>query len=100
MPWGFNRPNDCAQTRIRLPMGRANCDQQVLALSAGRSPPVEARDARSKEYSTMSRELYEAPFYMIITDQDNGTFSAEDAARNWLQRSSGKQVLPGEIVHL
>ena len=27
-------------------------------------------------------------------------FSAEDAARNWLQRYSGKQVLPGEIVHL
>jgi hypothetical protein len=26
--------------------------------------------------------------------------SAEDAARNWLQRYSGKQVLPGEIVHL
>jgi len=26
-------------------------------------------------------------------------FSAEDAARNWLQRYSGKQVLPGEIVH-
>ena len=47
----------------------------------------------------MTRELYEAPFYMIITDQDNGTFAAEDAARNWLQRYSGKQVLPGEIVH-
>jgi hypothetical protein len=27
-------------------------------------------------------------------------FSAEDTARNWLQRYSGKQVLPGEIVHL
>jgi hypothetical protein len=27
-------------------------------------------------------------------------FSAEDTARNWLQRNSGKQVLPGEIVHL
>jgi hypothetical protein len=26
--------------------------------------------------------------------------SAEGAARNWLQRYSGKQVLPGEIVHL
>ena len=26
--------------------------------------------------------------------------SAEDSARNWLQRHSGKQVLPGEIVHL
>lgn len=26
-------------------------------------------------------------------------FSAEDAARNWLQRFSGQQVLPGEIVH-
>jgi hypothetical protein len=26
--------------------------------------------------------------------------SAEDTARNWLQRHSGKQVLPGEIVHL
>jgi hypothetical protein len=31
----------------------------------------------------------------------NGSgFSAEDTARNWLQRYSGKQVLPGEIVHL
>jgi hypothetical protein len=74
------------------------------------------------------------PFYLIITDGDNGTFSvegpmtddrlwnrtvvtaqksgrkvrcsearelsAEDAARNWLQRYSGKQVQPGEIVHL
>jgi len=52
---------------------------------------------------------------MIITDKENGAFSvegpmtddltisgssAEDAARNWLQRYSGKQVLPGEIVHL
>jgi hypothetical protein len=27
-------------------------------------------------------------------------FSAEDTARNWLQRYSGKQALPGEIVHL
>jgi hypothetical protein len=27
-------------------------------------------------------------------------FSAEDTARNWLQRYSGKQVLPEEIVHL
>ena len=27
-------------------------------------------------------------------------FSAEDTARDWLQRYSGKQVLPGEIVHL
>jgi hypothetical protein len=27
-------------------------------------------------------------------------FSAEDTARNWPQRYSGKQVLPGEIVHL
>ena len=26
--------------------------------------------------------------------------SAEDTAQNWLQRYSGKQVLPGEIVHL
>jgi hypothetical protein len=26
--------------------------------------------------------------------------SAEDAARNWLQWYSGKQVPPGEIVHL
>jgi hypothetical protein len=74
------------------------------------------------------------PFYLIVNDQDNGTFSvegpmtddrpwnhaivvaqksgrqvrcftergfsAEDTARNWLQRHSGKQVLPGEIVHL
>ena len=79
----------------------------------------------------MSRQQ---PFYLIITDRDNGTFSVEgpmiddrpwnhavvvakkagrqvrcateggfsveDAARNWLQRYSGKQVLPGEIVHL
>jgi len=29
-----------------------------------------------------------------------GGFSVEDAARNWLQRYSRKQVLPGEIVHL
>ncbi len=82
----------------------------------------------------MPREHYGAPFYMIITDKDNGAFSvegpmtddrlwnhavvvaqkagrqvrcltisglsAEDAARNWLQRYSGKQALPGEIVHL
>jgi len=27
-------------------------------------------------------------------------FSAADAGRNWVQRYSGKQVLPGEIVHL
>jgi hypothetical protein len=74
------------------------------------------------------------PFYLIITDRDNGTFSvegpmtddtrwnhavvvaqksgrqvrcseasglsAEEIARNWLQRYSGKQVLPGEIVRL
>jgi len=26
--------------------------------------------------------------------------SAEDAARDWLQRYSGKRVPPGEIVHL
>lgn len=79
----------------------------------------------------MSRQQ---PFYLIITDRYNGTFSVEgpmtddrpwnhavvvaqkagpevrcateggfsveDAARNWLQRYSGKQVLPGEIVHL
>jgi hypothetical protein len=77
----------------------------------------------------MPRGPYGAPFYKIITDKDNGTFSvegpmtddrrwdhavvvaqkagrqfsaedAEDAARNWLQQYSGKQVLPGEIVHL
>ena len=63
----------------------------------------------------MPREHYGAPFYMIITDKENGAFSvegpmtddltisgssAEDAARNWLQRYSGKQLLPGEIVHL
>ena len=81
----------------------------------------------------MSREHYLEPFYLIITDKDNGTFSvegpmtddrlwnravvvaqksgrqvrcstasgssAEDTARNWLQRHSGKQVPPGEIVH-
>ena len=29
----------------------------------------------------------------------NGS-STEDAARDWLQRYSGKQVRPGEIVHL
>jgi hypothetical protein len=29
-----------------------------------------------------------------------GGVSAEDAARNWLQRYSGQQVPPGEIVHL
>jgi hypothetical protein len=27
-------------------------------------------------------------------------FSAADAGRNWVQRYSGKQELPGEIVHL
>jgi hypothetical protein len=82
----------------------------------------------------MPREHYLEPFYLIITDKDNGTFSvegpmtddrlwnhavvvaqksgrqvrcstangssAEDTARNWLQRYSGKQVPPGEIVHL
>ena len=82
----------------------------------------------------MPRERYVEPFYLIVTDKDNGTFSvegpmtddrlwnqavvvaqklgrrvscstasgfsAEDTARNWLQRYSGKQVLPGEIVHL
>ena len=82
----------------------------------------------------MPRGHYGAPFYMIIIDKRNGTFSvegpmtddkhwnhavvvaqkagrqvscctasgfsAEDAARKWLQRYSGKQVLPGEIVHL
>jgi hypothetical protein len=82
----------------------------------------------------MPRVHYVEPFYMIVTDKDNGTFSvegpmtddrpwnhavvlaqksgrqvrcstangfsAEDAARDWLQRYSGKQVLPGEIVHL
>ena len=74
------------------------------------------------------------PFYLIIADRDNGTFSVEgpmtddrlwnhavvvaqksgrqvrcseangfsaaDAGRNWVQRYSGKQELPGEIVHL
>jgi len=82
----------------------------------------------------MPRGHYGAPFYMIITNKDNGTFSvegpmtddrhwnnavvvaqkagrqvrcltasgfsAEDAARSWVQRYSGKQVLPGAIVHL
>ena len=82
----------------------------------------------------MPRGYYDAPFYMIIIDKDNGTFSvegpmsddkhwnhavviaqklgrrvscstasrfsAEDTARNWLQRYSGNQVLSGEIVHL
>ena len=80
----------------------------------------------------MPRAHYLEPFYLIITDRDNGTFSvegpmtddrswnhavvvaqksgrqircsfasgfsAEDTARNWLQRYSGKQVPPGEIV--
>ena len=81
----------------------------------------------------MARDIYAEPFYLIITDKDNGTFSvegpmtddrqwnhavvaaqqlgrqvrcttatgysAEDTARNWLQRYSGKQVLPGAIIH-
>jgi hypothetical protein len=80
----------------------------------------------------MPRAHYVKPFYLIITDRDNGTFSvegpmtddrswnhavvvaqksgrqirsstakgfsAEDAARNWLQRYSGKRVPAGEIV--
>jgi hypothetical protein len=29
--WGFGRANDCAQTRIRRPTARANCDQRALA---------------------------------------------------------------------
>jgi hypothetical protein len=82
----------------------------------------------------MPRERYVKPFYLIVTDKDNRTFSvggpmtgdrvwnhavviaqklglrvscstasgfsAEDTPRNWLQRYSGKQMLPGEIVHL
>jgi len=74
------------------------------------------------------------PFYLIVTNKDNGTFSvegpmtddrqwnravvvaqksgrrvtcsrangssAEDAARDWLQWYSGKQVPPGEIVQI
>jgi hypothetical protein len=82
----------------------------------------------------MPRTYYVEPFYLVITDKDNGTFSVEgpmtddrlwnhavvvaqksgrrvrcstasgssteDTARNWLQRYSGKQVLPGAIVHL
>ena len=77
--------------------------------------------------------MTQQPFYLIVTDKDNGTFSvegpmtddrpwnhaifvaqqsgrqircttgtgysAEDTARNWLQRYSGKQVLPGAIIH-
>jgi hypothetical protein len=35
----------------------------------------------------------------VICSTANGS-SAEDAARDWLQRYSGKQVPPGEIVHL
>jgi hypothetical protein len=46
----------------------------------------------------MSREPYLAPFYLIITDKSGS--SAEETARNWLERHSGKQVPPGEIVHL
>jgi hypothetical protein len=82
----------------------------------------------------MPRERHDEPFYLIVTDKDDGTFSvegpmtddrqwnhavvvaqksgrqvtcstangssAQDAARDWLQRYSGKQVPPGEIVHL
>jgi hypothetical protein len=82
----------------------------------------------------MARDICAEPFYLIITDKDNGTFSvegpmtddrqwnhavvvaqksgrqvrcatasgysAEDTARNWLQRYSGIRVMPGEIVHL
>ena len=82
----------------------------------------------------MPRQRPDAPFYLIVADRDNKTFSvegpmtddrqwnhaivvaqksgrqvrssmgtgssAEDAARDWLQRHSGKQVPPGEIVNL
>jgi hypothetical protein len=82
----------------------------------------------------MFREHRDEPFYLIVIDKDNRTFSvegpitddrawnhavvvaqksgrlvtcstangvsAEDAARDWLQRYSGRQVPPGEIVRL
>jgi hypothetical protein len=82
----------------------------------------------------MLRERHDEPFYLIVIDRDNRTFSvegpmiddrqwnhavvvaqksgrqvrcstangssAEDAAQYWLQRYSGTQVPPGEIVHL
>jgi hypothetical protein len=82
----------------------------------------------------MPSGLYDGPFYLIVSDNDNETFSvegpmtddrqwnhavvgaqksgrrvrcstvngssAEDAARDWLQRYSGKQVPSGEIVHI
>jgi len=77
---------------------------------------------------------YDGPFYLIVSDTDNETFSvegpmtddrqwnhavvgaqksgrrvrcstvtassAEDAARDWLQRHAGKQAPSGEIVHI
>lgn len=82
----------------------------------------------------MSSGLYDGPFYLIVSDNDNESFSvegpmiddrqwnhavvaaqrtgrrvrcstvsgpsAEDAARDWGQRHSGKRVPAGEIVHL
>jgi hypothetical protein len=82
----------------------------------------------------MPNGLYDGPFYLIVSDTDNETFSvegpmtddrqwnhavvaaqktgrrvrcstangpsAEDAARDWLQRYSGKRVPAGEIVHI
>jgi hypothetical protein len=35
----------------------------------------------------------------VISSMANGS-SAEDVARDWLQRHSGKQVPPGDIVNL
>src|ERR1700751_775319 len=98
-----------------------------------RSPSAEDAENEVGDRA-MPRERHIKPFYLIITDKDNGTFcvegpmtddrlwnhavvvaqklgrqvccatasdlSAEDTAQNWLQRYSGKQVLPGEIVHL
>jgi hypothetical protein len=82
----------------------------------------------------MPSGLYNGPFYLIVSDGDNETFSvegpmtddrqwnhavvaaqkkgrrvtcstatgssAEDAARNWLQRYSGTRVPAGEVVHI
>jgi hypothetical protein len=99
------------------------------------TPPERSRNrsAEVQEGDTiMPRDV--EPFYLIVRDKDNGTFSVEgpmtddrpwnhaiviaqksgrqvqcfiesgsspdDIARNWLQRYSAKQVMPGEIVHL
>ena len=130
-----------AATRSAARLGGANASGKSLH-QYGRGGQILCRCRRENAASdlmkqgdrTMPREHYLEPFYLIITDQDNGTFSvegpmtddrlwnhavvvaqksgrqvrcstasgssAEDTARNWLQRYSGKQVPPGEIVHL